>query len=346
MLDTAIRYAVSVLPVVVFLVFLVFLDSYKLIRFRSVCVAVAAGVAAALASLIAGTFVLGRLSVSPGELDAARAFDMYARYLAPPIEEALKLALVAYLIRAKRIGFMVDAAIYGFAVGAGFAILENVVFLNKIETSNVLLWIIRGFGTAVMHGGTTALAGIIALDLAERRAVSGLLALVPGFALAVLIHSAYNHFFLTPVLSALCVVVALPLFMTIVFRRSERSLRGWLGVGFDSDAQLLEMIETGCVSETRIGHYLLSLKARFPGEAVADMLCLLRLHVELALKAKGILLMREAGFEIKPDTETKEKFEEMRYLEKAIGRTGILAMEPILHWSSRDLWQLHMLENK
>ncbi len=271
---------------------------------------------------------------------------MYARYIAPPIEEALKLALVAYLIRAKRIGFMVDAAICGFAVGAGFAILENVFFLNRIATPNVLLWIIRGFGTAVMHGGTTALAGIIAIDLIERRAASGLLALLPGFALATLIHSAYNHFFLEPVYSALCVVVALPLFMTIVFRRSERSLRGWLGVGFDSDAQLLEMIETGCVSETRIGHYLLSLKARFPGEAVADMLCLVRLHVELALKAKGILLMREAGFEVKPDAETKEKFEEMRYLEKSIGRTGLLAMEPILHWSSRDLWQLHMLGKK
>jgi hypothetical protein len=36
----------------------------------------------------------------------------------------------------------------------------------------------------------------------------------------------------------------------------------------------------------------------------------------------------------------------MRYLEKSIGKTGLLAMEPILHWSSRDLWQLYMLGKK
>jgi hypothetical protein len=174
----------------------------------------------------------------------------------------------------------------------------------------------------------------------------GVAALVPGLAAATLIHSLYNYGLVNPVLSALCVVVALPLVMMLVFHRSERGLQTWLGVGFDSDSQLLEMITTGTIAETRVGRYLLSLKARFPGETVADMLCLVRLHVELALKAKGILLMREAGFEAKPDPEVREKFDELRYLEKSIGRTGLLAIEPVLHWSSRDLWQLYMLGRK
>jgi hypothetical protein len=33
----------------------------------------------------------------------------------------------------------------------------------------------------------------------------------------------------------------------------------------------------------------------------------------------------------------------MRYLEKSIGRTGILALQPMLHMSQKDLWQLYML---
>ncbi|MEK6571657.1 MAG: hypothetical protein AABZ61_09815, partial [Bacteroidota bacterium] len=89
-----------------------------------------------------------------------------------------------------------------------------------------------------------------------------------------------------------------------------------------------------------------SLKNRFPGELVADMLCLLRLQVELSIRAKGILLMREAGFRVTPDPEIKEKFTELAYLEKSIGKTGQLAILPFIHTSSRELWQLHMLGKK
>lgn len=328
------RYGASVLPVVVFLVALYLLDSFKLVRLRAVIAAVAVGLAAAGLSLVIGT----KLAEATGA-----SIDVSARYLAPPLEELLKLAYIGFLFRARRIGFMVDAAIYGFAAGAGFAILENIIYLHTLPTSNALLWVVRGFGTAVMHGGVTALAGIIAAGLIEREAARGVVALLPGLVIAALIHSAYNHGFVNPVFSALCIVVGLPFLMAGVFRRSESNLRGWLGIGFDSDQQLLEMIETGSIVESRIGHYLLSLKTRFPAEAVADMLCLLRLHIELALKAKGILLMRQAGFEVKPDPEVNDKFEELRFLEKSIGPTGLLAIEPILHWSSRDLWQLTML---
>jgi RsiW-degrading membrane proteinase PrsW (M82 family) len=334
MVQTFIRYGVSVLPVIVLLVSLIFLDSYKLIRFRSVGAAVLAGVCAAAASFAIGHVVLARSGI---------AFESYARHVAPPLEEAMKLCYIVWLIRRKRIGFMVDAAIYGFALGTGFAIFENVYYLRALATTNVLLWIIRGFGTAVMHGGTTALAGIIALAFVERDRAHGVVSLLPGFIAATLIHSLYNYGLLDPVRSALCVTIALPLIMILVFQQSERGLKEWLGIGFDSDSQLLEMITTGTIAETRVGRYLLSLKARFPGEAVADMLCLVRLHVELALKAKGVLLMREAGFDVKPDPEVREKFDEMRYLEKSIGKTGLRAIEPVLHWSSRDLWQLYML---
>ncbi|MBK6982076.1 MAG: hypothetical protein IPH30_11645 [Betaproteobacteria bacterium] len=76
---------------------------------------------------------------------------------------------------------------------------------------------------------------------------------------------------------------------------------------------------------------------------MADLLCYLRLYTELALRAKGILLMRENGFEVPVDEATREKFTEMRFLETSIGRTGLLAIQPMLHMSHKDLWQLYML---
>ena len=127
------------------------------------------------------------------------------------------------------------------------------------------------------------------------------------------------------------------------FQRSEKSTREWLGVGFDTDATLLEAVNTGEVSQTRVGAYLQSLRAKFPGELVADMLCMLRIHLELSIRAKGILLAREHGFETKAEPDIREKFTELEYLEKSLGTTGMLAIKPFLHTTHRDLWQLYSI---
>jgi hypothetical protein len=196
-----------------------------------------------------------------------------------------------------------------------------------------------------MHGGTTAVLGIIGKYLMDRQPGWGIAALMPGLGIAVAVHSLYNHFFVNPLVSTLLVLAILPALITVVFRQSERGTRAWLGIGFDSDRELLDMITTGVLAENKIGQYLHSLQDRFPGETVADMLCYLRNHLELAIRAKGLLLMREAGFEVGPDPEARAQFEELQYLEKSIGRTGKLALHPFLHNRARDLWQMNMLQD-
>ena len=103
------------------------------------------------------------------------------------------------------------------------------------------------------------------------------------------------------------------------------------------------MINTGKTTESRVGEYLKTLQMRFPGEVVADMICMLRIHLELSVRAKGILLMREAGFKANADPDVEERLVELKYLEKSIGKTGLRAIAPILNMSDKDLWQLHML---
>ena len=65
--------------------------------------------------------------------------------------------------------------------------------------------------------------------------------------------------------------------------------------GFDTDTELLEMITTGEIRATKVGHYLESLRSRFPAVVMADMVCLMQVHLELSIRAKGLLLAREAG---------------------------------------------------
>ncbi len=326
--------AVSVLPVFLFLGALVLIDSYKLVALRAILLSVAAGVVAALASY--GVNLLLRPVLG---LDVAR----YSLYAAPVVEESLKAAFVVYLLQRSRLGFVVDAAIHGFAIGTGFAFLENLYYVQVSPDATLWTWIVRGFGTAIMHGGATAIVAMVSKTLHHRVGTVRLYLLLPGLAVAVVLHSLYNHFLLQPILAAAMIVLVFPTLSAAVFQQSERETRTWLGAGFDTDQELLRVVHSGQFSGTPAGMYLKTLRSSFSAEVIVDMLCLLRLRAELAIRAKGILMMREAGFDAAPDPALKDKFQELRYLEKSIGKTGMLAIHPFLHTSTRDLWQLNML---
>ena len=325
------RGLLGLAPVACFLAVLVLLDSYKLVRLRMV-----------VAMLLAGLAMSGVAYAFAGLL-GVRDFTAFTRYGAPVVEELLKAAVILVLFRQRRIGFLVDAAILGFAVGTGFALGETLHYLRVAGNAGLGTWLLRGFGTALMHGGATAIFAVMGLALLERRGLARWRALLPGLAIAVVLHSAYNHFFVSPFASALGIVVALPLLLNAVFARSEAAVGAWLGTGFDADTEMLELIESGQLPDSPVGRYLHELKEKFQGPVVADLLCYVRLHTELALRAKGILMLRENGFEAPVDEATREKFAELGYLEKSIGRTGLLAIQPMLHMSHKDLWQLYML---
>ena len=332
-----VNVAVATLPAVAFLAALLLMDSFKLVTWRTVLVALLVGGAAALGS----SAVNARL-VEGLELDHL----VLSRYVAPLVEEGLKAVFVLWLVRRGRIGFLVDAAILGFAVGTGFALAENLEYLRSVPERRLLLWIVRGFGTAMLHGGATALFAVLTKTLFDRHhgRARALAAFVPGLLLAVALHSLFNHFLLPAVASTLLLLVVLPVLMVAVFGHSERATRAWLGVGLDTDLELLGSILSGSVLRTRVGAYLESLKAHLPGPVVADMLCLLRIQLELGIRAKGLLLAREAGFDMPVADDTRASLQELRYLEGAIGPTGLLAMKPILRRSSRDLWEVYLLE--
>jgi RsiW-degrading membrane proteinase PrsW (M82 family) len=331
---SALPIAIALLPVLAFLGVLLYLDSYKLVKLRDVIVVVAFGAAMAGASYLASAQVLGAVEIE---------FRTYSRYVAPFTEEILKGLLILVMIRTHRIGFLVDAAIFGFAVGTGFALAENLYYLEHFPKAGIGTWILRGFGTAIMHGGATALFAVMGLALLERAKRARFAAFLPGLALAVVLHSAFNHFFLSPLVATVGIVLILPPLLYTVFEKSEQALGTWLGSGFDNDTEMLALINSGRLSDSPMGRYLSTLKDKFKGPVVADLLCYLRLYTELALRAKGILMMRENGFEVPVDEATREKFTEMRYLEKSIGRTGLLAIHPMLHMSQKDLWQLYMI---
>jgi protease PrsW len=329
------RALLGLLPALGLLAVLVYLDGYKLVRLRAVVALLACG-----AAIAAATYALNRLFLERFPVP----LPIFSRYIAPVDEELLKALVVVALVRAHRIGFLVDAAICGFAVGTGFGVAENLYYVHLLPGAGPGLFLVRGFGTALMHGGATAIVGVLGLASLERRPDAWVRAFLPGLLLAVVLHSVFNHFFLSPLLSTSGIVLVLPILFQAIFARSERSLGEWLGRGFDADVATLELINSGRFAGSPAGRYLHALKDRFEGPVVADLLCYLRLHIELSLRAKGVLLMRESGFDPQVDEATRAAFGELGYLGKSVGRTGLRAIRPMLGMTGKELWQLHMLD--
>lgn len=329
-----VRIALALLPVILFLAALRALDSFKLVSRRTVFTALFAGALAAVICFAINSVLFARFPLYA---------DEYARFGAPVVEELAKAVYWIFLIATARVAFMADSAIGGFAVGAGFALIENIFYLDVLHGQGVGIWIVRGFGTAIMHGGVAAVGATISAYLLESRQWRGVRLFAPGVLAAMVLHSLFNQSVQSLVVSMVVAVVGVPVVLGCVFWLSERSLRRWLGGKMDQDIDVLGMIESNEFQQTRVGAYLMSLQDAFPPELRGDMLSLLQLTTELSMRAKGELMMREAGAEVEPDPEVESLFVELRYLEKSIGPMGMLAVRPLLSQTPRDLWEMHRL---
>jgi len=333
--DVLVRAPIVLLPVLLFLAGLVQLDGYRLVRMRMMLALMATGAIAAGLSYLLNNLAFAQFHGS---------FVTYSRYVSPWIEESLKAALLVFLIRTRRVGLPVDAGIAGFAIGTGFAVIENLYYLAARPHTVLAVQVIRGFGTAIMHGGTAAILAMISNTLYERRPGGGLHLLLPGLCAAVALHTGYNYLLARPALATLATLLVLPFVIYLVFDHSERVLRDWIEADLESDVKLLEAISTGTFLDSPSGRYLQALRERFKGEQLADMLCYLRVHGELAVRAKGLLLLRETGMPEPPlDGETRGRLAELAQLERAIGNTGMLALRPLMMSTGKEIWQLTLL---
>src|SRR6059058_3007735 len=100
--DAVLPALVGLLPVFSFLAALLYLDSYKLVKLWFVVAIVGCGVAVAGASYLVNDQLLGYIDID---------FKIFTRYVSPILEELLKGLVLFVLIRANRIGFLVDASI-------------------------------------------------------------------------------------------------------------------------------------------------------------------------------------------------------------------------------------------
>ena len=134
------------------------------------------------------------------------------------------------LIARRRVGFLVDAAIAGFAVGAGFALGRERRVPARARPRAALLWIVRGFGhrDPARRDDVRSFAMLAKTAIDDRGTQRGL-ACLPGWLIRrSCIHSAFNHLLLPPLAMTALLLIVLPLVVLAVFQRSERRrASGW-----------------------------------------------------------------------------------------------------------------------
>jgi protease PrsW len=331
------KITLSLLPVLLFLFSLFVLDRFKLVKPKTLIACLLWGLLAAVLAYAANTWLINQFNLE---------FAFVSRYVAPLTEEALKVLVIIFLIIRQKAGFVIDAAVYGFAAGAGFSLMENIFYLYNFGSHNEMIyWIIRGLGTALMHGGCTGLFAMVIMH-AVQRDKPVLISLPTGLLVASLLHSGYNHFFLHPILQTILVFTMIPAVFVIVFQISNFRMQRWLEIEFSNEVELLRMIRQGKFLATKAGNYLVLLKQYFSPELILDLYCYISLYMELSIKAKRNLLLQENGYPAIEETDMVDKLTELKQLCKRIGKIGELALQPLIRMNHRELWKLNQLKSK
>lgn len=326
---------VGVSPALVLLGAMLLFDSYKLVNFSEVLMTLIIGGLLACAAYFANGALSDSLPMS---------FRQYAHEVAPLVEESLKAAGVLYLFARNRIGFLIDAATLGFALGAGFAVVENVYLLLIFQHGSLGLWALRGFGTAIMHAGATALFALMVQALIERRLAPSALFALAAFLAPVALHAGFNWLEAAPLVSTVLLLIILPPSFLAVFTKSEHGVHDWLVQDYESHLHLLEDIKAGRFEHSAAGRFINRLSDRFPKATAALIFEYVQLHTELVTRAESIALAREKGESLKGTKDDHARFRRLHALERKIGRTAMLVLWPHLHFSRRELWELHEFE--
>jgi RsiW-degrading membrane proteinase PrsW (M82 family) len=115
------------------------------------------------------------------------------RYVAPISEELLKAIILVILITRPKFTYFVDGAVYGFAAGIGFAIVENFLYLGMTPEATIGTAVGRVISANLVHATATALVGV-SLGLARFQRLPGKIAYtILGLGAAISLHMLFNN---------------------------------------------------------------------------------------------------------------------------------------------------------
>ncbi|MCR5827404.1 MAG: PrsW family intramembrane metalloprotease [Bacteroidales bacterium] len=331
------QFVAALLPIVLYIAVVYFLDNFALISVKRLLLLVLCGMLTALACF--GLFQVTGRFLPEGVSD----------YVNPVLEEAVKAIPLLILARRKHIAFFIDSVICGAAVGGGFSILENVFYLLLGDGMSMGTVLFRGLEVALIHMGCSAIiaaALMFAVRLAGRRRArleirrKDVWLTVFLLLAAPALHEIHNAFHFNPLLQFIVVFGSMAALLMWTYQYDGDMIHRWLDKGLDKQVELLQSIRAGQLSDTKTGTFLLSVKDAFSPEVFFDVICYVELNVELSVAAKSRFMLREAKLDMPMDEQQAknllEVYKEYKLLEKRLGQSAKIIIGPVVKFYPAD----------
>jgi RsiW-degrading membrane proteinase PrsW (M82 family) len=338
------HWGLALVPVLVLLAVFVWLDAFELMSFREIVVLLVLGGLAAIAVYPVSGRLIDTLPIG---------FSGYSRYVAPWLEEGVKAVVMIGLFWFNRIGYKLDAVISGFAIGAGFSVVENVIYLTIFPDYGAGTWLVRGLGTAVMHGTTLAILAAFAHELAERemRESAGdfdfnLLWFLPGYLIAVALHTTFNQFPDRPMLAMMGAVIFAPVAILAIFHFGTAEAERWLVAECAAHQSQLEALKAGEWPEGPSGKRIAALADKVAPENAKRIRRYWELQALLVVEAEKAMMEEAAGDVSIDKDEVRAAFAELEGLRRALGRSTYTALKALLPFSRNDYWEVSELRQR
>ena len=342
-LAEVIDWSVALVPVLVMAGLFIWLDVFKLMTLWETLGLLCLGALAAVAAYPVSGVFLDQLPLG---------FSVYSRFAAPWIEEIIKGAVIVGLFAFNRIGFKLDAVISGFAVGAGFSVVENMIYLTRFPELTASVWMVRGLGTAVMHGTTLAILAAIAHEFAERETRGetreyrfNLLWFIPGLLAAVALHTAFNQFPDRPLLAMMGTLLFAPLALMAIFKIGAGEAQQWLAVDRDTHRAQLETLRAGKFPDDASGRRVAALAQRFDPATAEHIREYCAALTALVLMAEDTLLQQSSD-SARVSADAAATFKRVEEIKRRLGPSTLAILTPLLPFSRNDYWELSELKER
>ena len=324
-------YLLTAVPLALFIILLVVMDSFSLTRWSTLVFSILAGMFMYLVSwLICRIPAIGE-----------------SKLLMSAVEELCKGAILYLLIARHKVGLLGDATIYGSAIGAGFGLLSNIFFLTAEGGADLWHTFFLGCEAAVMHIGCTSLLAMVLIMVhqgkfgASRRAK--VLGTIIAFLVTIIVHYVHALEPIDPRILTLLLIIYFVISKHSLFKKNSKFVHDWLDEGINNEINLLGAVKRGEFSSTKAGEYLLSVKESFEPETLFDMLCYVQTYLELSIAARSNMILKEAGMAPMHDPTNASRLEELKALRKRIGPTAEITLRPIVDRNQVNRWAINNL---
>lgn len=326
----------SIIPVG-FLILVRRIDKYQAENFNLIIVAGGWGV---FAYIIAA-------QINPAMIDAGIInYDNMVRFSAPILEEILKAIILLFLVRQVNFTYFVDGAIFGFAAGIGFAIIENVEYVTGNPETALIQAIGRVLSTNLMHATGSGIIGVTLglsrFDRTGRKALS----VLTGVTLSMILHVAFNNL-VTRVSSGLLLIYAIGVgftgagFIAYMVKRGFKNEEAEIKDRLKKEKGITEQEATAVEKVDQMKQYLAPIAEKFGHKKAEQAKVFLLKQAKISRVRKNLTSYTELGDEKMiraTENQIKTLQEEVDELRRDVGTYCMLFLRNTFMQETSPLW--------